>query len=221
MPKLPVVATTDLAAPKKAVVTPLNDQTATFTIRGKGGPFVSNNFSQEAMLMWAATMEKPKKAGDPKPPKKPRDFKAEYLGSMHIAENGGWQGINAAAFRAGMIRACKPAGIEMIQAKSGIFIEPDGFEKDTQVPLVKITKGKPAMFITYTRNGASSVDLRARARWAEGWEAKVRITYDADQYDFKTILNLLERMGRTIGVGAGRPGSKDSAGQGWGTFTVV
>ena len=93
--------------------------------------------------------------------------------------------------------------------------------KDTQVPLVKITKGKPAMFITYTRNGASSVDLRARARWAEGWEAKVRITYDADQYDFKTILNLLERMGRTIGVGAGRPGSKDSAGQGWGTFTVV
>jgi hypothetical protein len=33
-------------------------------------------------------------------------------------------------------------------------------------------------------------------------------------------VNLLDRAGQQVGIGAGRPFSKKSVGQGWGTFSV-
>jgi hypothetical protein len=56
--------------------------------------------------------------------------------------------------------------------------------------------------------------------WREGWEAKLRIRYDADQFSLSDVSNLLARAGMQVGVGEGRPDSKDSAGLGWGLFSL-
>lgn len=111
-------------------------------------------------------------------------------------------------------------GVEMTKAKQCFFIEADGFDAEEGKPLVKITKGKPAKFIDYVRNTNGSTDLRARGRWSAGWECNLRIRYDADLFSDKTVVNILLRAGMTVGVGAGRPFSTASAGQGWGTFTL-
>jgi hypothetical protein len=66
-------------------------------------------------------------------------------------------------------------------------------------------------------------DLRVRAMWNAGWEVDLRIEYDAEIIDANSVVNLLVRAGRQIGVGEGRPDStkSDGAGMGWGTFEVV
>jgi hypothetical protein len=35
------------------------------------------------------------------------------------------------------------------------------------------------------------------------------------------MFNLISRVGEQVGIGAGRPDSKMSAGQGWGTFRLI
>jgi len=57
--------------------------------------------------------------------------------------------------------------------------------------------------------------------WDEGWEAQVRVRYDADQFTLEDLANLLARVGVQVGLGEGRPDSKSSAGMGWGTFMIV
>ena len=56
--------------------------------------------------------------------------------------------------------------------------------------------------------------------WRE-WEAIVNLEYDADMIAERSVVNLLARMGRQVGIGEGRPFSKNSVGQGWGTFVCV
>mgnify|MGYP001580518047 FL=1 len=56
--------------------------------------------------------------------------------------------------------------------------------------------------------------------WREGWEARVRIRYDGDQFSLADVSNLLARAGLQVGVGEGRADSKNSAGIGWGFFAM-
>lgn len=56
--------------------------------------------------------------------------------------------------------------------------------------------------------------------WEE-WAADVRIRYDADQFSLTDVSNLISRVGSQVGVGEGRPDSKNSAGMGWGTFRLA
>jgi hypothetical protein len=48
----------------------------------------------------------------------------------------------------------------------------------------------------------------------------VTVQFDADMITAQSIVNLLDRAGKQVGIGAGRPFSKKSVGQGWGTFSV-
>jgi hypothetical protein len=57
--------------------------------------------------------------------------------------------------------------------------------------------------------------------WNPGWEAIVTMRYDGDMFGATDMANLLSRVGMQVGVGCGRPDSRDSAGVGWGTFDVV
>ncbi len=110
----------------------------------------------------------------------------------------------------------------MTLAKLSVFVVADGYERDrfgTQ-PLVKITKGKPERTDFAVRNATGVADIRPRPMWAEGWEAVVTIRFDADQFTLSDVTNLLARRGEQVGIGAGRPDSKDSAGMGWGTFRI-
>jgi hypothetical protein len=56
--------------------------------------------------------------------------------------------------------------------------------------------------------------------WEPGWEATVRIRFDADLFTITDVANLLRRAGLQVGVGEGRPDSKKSAGMGWGIFDI-
>jgi hypothetical protein len=55
--------------------------------------------------------------------------------------------------------------------------------------------------------------------WDE-WRAEVRIRFNAEQFTELDVANLLLHAGISIGIGEGRPFSRNSAGLGWGTFTL-
>jgi hypothetical protein len=53
------------------------------------------------------------------------------------------------------------------------------------------------------------------------WSAKLRIEYDAGMFSLSDLANLITRLGRQVGIGEGRPDSKNSAGIGFGKFTLT
>jgi len=182
-------------------------------------PLVENKFSAKAKQDIIAKQT----AGSTSRSKKTReskDFDKLYEDAIHQA-NEGWYGIPAPAFRSAMISACRLVGYVMTRAKLAIFVLPDGFDKDDRTPLVRITKGEPSRFDAAVRLETGVCDIRSRPMWEPGWEATVRIEFDADQLTTKDIYNLLYRAGKQIGILEGRPDSKKSNGQGWGLFDLV
>lgn len=199
-------------------IRPPNFQVAKFCIRGTA-PYVQNKFSAEDRRKMHLAHEEGEKSRKNKK-KEPKDFKKCYEGSLRKTADG-WFGIPAPAFRNGMIDACRMVGFTMTHAKCSLFIVADGYDADDGMPLVKITKGKPAYYEVPVVNDGGSPDLRARGRWDEGWEAEVSVRFNADQFTVEDVANLLMWMGISIGVGAGRPFSKDSPGTGCGTFELL
>ena len=130
-----------------------------------------------------------------------------------------WEGMNAAAFRAGMISACRLVGFKMTLAKLSVFIEADGFDAKDGIPLIRIY-GQSETFTAHTRNSTGVVDVRSRPMYRQ-WAANLRIRFDADQFQVSDVINLISRVGLQVGIGAGRPDSKSSSGCGWGMFRVV
>jgi hypothetical protein len=151
--------------------------------------------------------------------REPKDFDELYQRARHLS-TGGWDGIPAPAFRNAMIAACRTVGFTMTIAKCSIFVLADGYDENGN-PLVKITKGKPKQRRDPVLNDSGVVDIRARPMWEAGWEAIVRVRWDADQFSASDVVNLLARAGVQIGLCEGRPFSKNSYGQGWGTFEVI
>lgn len=203
---------------EKVVIKPPKFQIAAIRIRGIA-PLVMHAFSQKAV----DTMINTQAAGQQAQSKRrrdPKDFKAVYKAAMHVSRNG-WAGIPASAFRKAMISACRTVGFKMTLAKLSIFIVPDGFDKNSGDPLVKITRGKPREHFAPARNDNGSTDIRCRPMWEDGWEAIVRVRWDADQFSASDIVNLFSRAGQQVGVLEGRPDSKNSAGLDWGMFEIV
>jgi len=194
-----------------------NFKVAEFNIRGNA-PFVQNAFPEKARNEIRATQEAGS-TGKKGKKREPKDFQAAYENAKHVSTDG-WAGIPASAFRAAMVSACKTVGFMMTRAKQAIFIVADGFSRDGY-PLVKITNGEPHYSEMYVRPEKGGVDLRPRPMWDPGWEATVRVRYDADLFTLQDCANLLMRAGIQVGVGEGRPDSKKSCGMGWGTFDIL
>lgn len=194
-----------------------NFQTVEFTIVGTA-PLVINKFSQKVKEEMhrkhegGSTTKKGTK-------REAKNFQDNYEQAKHISCEG-WCGLPASAFRAAMISACRLVGFKMTLAKLAIFVEADGFDRDENTPLIKITKGDPEYFETATRNETGVPDLRARPLWKPGWEAIVRIRFDADIFTLSDVTNLMNRVGQQVGLCEGRPDSKRSTGMGWGLFTL-
>jgi|SRR6516164_247514 hypothetical protein len=179
-------------------------------------PFVMHKFSQKARNQIIATQ----KAGGQAKGKKvrePKDFDEVYAGAMHLSPEG-WCGVPAGAFRNAMISACRTVGYKMTHAKLAAFVLADGYDRDDETPLVRIY-GEPRRHTTYARNDNGSVDIRVRPMW-KTWTMMVRIRYDADMFAQEDIYNLMMRVGQQVGIGEGRPDSKNSAGMGWGLFDL-
>ena len=190
---------------------------AEFVVVGTS-PYVQNKFSHKAGQKMKEKQEQGSQ-GKKGTKREPKDFKQCYEDAKHKAK-AGWCGIPAPAFRNAMISACRVVGFKMTHAKLSVFTEADGYDVDDGTPLVRITKGEPIYHEAAVRLESGVCDIHARPMWREGWEARVRIRYDGDQFSLADVSNLLARAGLQVGVGEGRADSKNSAGIGWGFFAM-
>lgn len=185
-------------------------------VRIKGvSPYVQHRFYNKGDIIaaqQAGSQAKSKKVREPK------NFDDLYRKAMHISREG-WCGIPAGGLRNAMISACRTVGYKMTHAKLGAMVLADGFDADDGTPLVRID-GEPRQHFAHARNDNGSVDIRCRPMWEE-WGATVRIRFDAGMFSETDIVNLMMRVGMQVGVGEGRPDSRDSAGLGWGLFELV
>jgi hypothetical protein len=207
-----------MAKSDSTVITISKPNMGTITVPIVGdAPYVQARFSQKAQqamkskMLAGSTAKKGTK-------REPRDFDADFIGAQHISEEG-WIGIPAAAFRKAMIDVCRAVNFKMTHAKMSVFIESDGLDKVDGMPLVKLIAGEPERLEMATRNATGVPDIRVRPMWRK-WGAKVRIRFDADQFTATDVVNLLSRAGQQIGIGEGRPFSRESAGMGYGVFSV-
>lgn len=190
-------------------------------------PYVQAKFSSKAKTVMREKMIEGSRARKGKA-RESRDFEADFRGAQHISSEG-WHGIPAPAFRQAFISACRLVGFRMTLAKLSLFVEADGFDAEDGTPLVRLHSdpvkidGKkvtlPRPIERHVRNATGVVDLRVRPLW-DNWWAEPTIKWDADMFNSSDIVNLLARVGAQVGIGEGRPDSKQSTGQGWGTFRV-
>lgn len=206
---------------ERLVILKPNMKVGQFKIVGTA-PLVQHKFSAKARMAIKLTHEQKDEKGDTatakKPKKAPRNFKQEYLDAMHVGEDGK-QGFPCTAIRAALIRACSTAGYVMTKAKMSLFCLTDTLDAEEGVGLFYF-KGKPEQHEGMVRlaKGVCSIAVRPMYRV---WSATLNLKWDDDQFHMQDVVNLLIRAGETVGIGEGRPFSKDSSGNGWGTFRVL
>lgn len=197
-------------------VKPVNFEYRTFRIRGTA-PYMQCRFSEKALTKMAEAQKAGQQARG-KRVREPRDFDGDYLAAMHKDEKGRL-GIPAPAFRNALISTCRLVGFKMTIAKLSCFVEADCFDAQDGTPLVLI-HGEPERTDLPVRNATGTADIRVRPMWRDWW-ADLRLKWDADQFTLEDVINLLERAGQQVGIGEGRPDSKNSNGLGLGTFRMV
>jgi len=202
-----------------ANISPANIVRTTLRIKGTA-PLVQNRFSQKAKAAMMASMATPKSAKKAKTERPVRNYEEDFRQAQHVAV-GGWNGIPCSSFRAAMIDACRTCGIMMTRAKMSVFVLPDGFDALEGTPLVRIySDSPPERMESLVRPENGGADIRIRPMWRD-WHCDVTLEFDADMITAESVVNLLDRAGRQVGVGEGRPFSKNSVGQGWGTFQII
>lgn len=213
-------ATDDAAEERQMIltVTQPNFQEVAFTIEGTS-PYCQNRFGSKAMQEMHDQQAKGS-AAKAKKKRDPKDFDQLYQDAKHISTSG-WCGIPCSGLRSAMISACRCAGVVMTQAKLAVFVEPDGWDAMNFDGLVRITKGEPKYFEAPVRNASGVIDLRARPVWDPGWQAVVRLRFDAGMIGASDVANLLYRVGQQVGIGEGRHDSRKSCGLGWGCFKIL
>ena len=189
---------------------------AQFPIKGNA-PYVQNAFPEKARQMMrdkqaAGSQAKKGKARDAK------DFELCYEQAQHKS-TAGWNGIPSSAFRKAMISACRLVDFKMTLAKLSLFVVADGYDGLDGTPLTRIV-GEPHYVEHAVRNETGVADIRPRPMWND-WSAVVTLRWDAGQFSMTDVANLMMRVGIQVGIGEGRPDSKNSAGMGWGTFDLV
>lgn len=199
------------------VITPAKFEIAAVDIIGIA-PYVQHKFSAKAQNTMIETQQAGQQAKKGRR-RDPKNFDSVYDAALYKSMEG-WHGMPASAFRNACISACRIVGFKMTIAKLSIFFEADGFDAESGTPLIRITKGEPEQHFAPARNSNGSTDIRCRPMWRPGWEATIRVRWDADQFSASDIANLIARVGLQVGIGEGRPDSRMSAGVGWGMFRI-
>jgi hypothetical protein len=195
------------------VISPPKIKTVEFKIVGSA-PYMQHRFSKKMELLQGHIEGKQK--GKRKEHEK-KDVEKDLESASYILKDGSF-GIPASSFRAALISACRLASFKMTLAKLSLFIESDGNDINDGIPCVKIN-GKREMSIMTARNANGMPDVRIRPIWYS-WNAKVRIRFDESQFNLVDVYNLFLRVGMQVGIGEGRPDSKQSAGLGYGLFDI-
>ena len=200
----------------ESVIKPPKFQTGEFTIRGLA-PLVIHRFPKKVEHEMKLKMETGKAASS----KKNREAKStdDLFEQSRYKSKEGWDGFHASAIRCAMISACRLVGFKMVLAKLSVFVVQDGWDaQQPQIPLIRIYgEAIKQEDVARVQTGQPYVTVRAAYH---DWTAKIRIRWDADQFTTDDISSLLSRAGMQVGIGEGRPDSKNSAGMGWGIFTI-
>lgn len=197
-------------------IKPPNFQEAEFRIKGIA-PLVIHRFSAKTKNEMKLKMEAGKAAGSKKN-REPKNTDDSYNESRYISKEG-WDGFHAGGVRCALISACRLVNFKMTLAKLSIFVQPDGWDAtEPQIPLIRII-GKPQKQEDMARVETGQPYVTIRAAY-HNWGAKISIRWDADQFTIRDISNLLSRVGLQVGLGEGRPDSKNSPGMGWGLFEL-
>lgn len=197
-------------------IAPPNIKTAVFKIIGTA-PLVIHRFSAKAKN---GMLDKMKEGSVAKKGKKREalDTDAAFNQARYVSKEG-WDGFNAASIRCALISACRLVGFKMTLAKLSVFVEAEGRDAtEPEIALIRI-HGKPRKTEMVARVETGQAYVTIRPSYDE-WSAKVRVRFDADQFTVLDLTNLLARAGEQVGIGEGRPDSKNSAGMGWGTFKI-
>lgn len=179
-------------------------------------PYMQLRFSAKAIAKIRTTQEAGQQSRSRKV-REARNFADDYRQAMHLLPDGR-HGIPCSAFRNAMISACRIVGFKMTIAKLSVFVEEDGWDVVDGTPLVAI-EGTPEMTVMPARNVTGVIDLRVRPLW-RAWQTQIVVRWDADQFSETDIYHLLNRAGQQVGIGEGRPDSRDSAGLGYGLFRI-
>ncbi len=179
---------------------------------------VQHRFSAKIKAQMKQKMEEGKSAGSKKN-REAKDTDVSFQEARYISP-AGWDGFNAAALRNAMISACRLVGFKMTLAKLSLFVEADGYDAaEPQIPLIR-NYGTPTKQEDMARVETGQPYVTVRAAY-HGWKSTVRIRFDQDQFSVEDVANLLQRVGLQVGLGEGRPDSKNSAGMGWGLFSIA
>ena len=201
----------------KLTISNPNFQTVKFKIVGTSSLMV-HHFGEKARKQIIAKQTSENKVAGKRPPK---DYKAEFESARYRAAGAGWDGFYAGAIRNAMIAAARYVdGLQMTKSKGLFFIRAEGRDRTDGTPLVRIRGCKAVHDTRPARNDDGGADIRNRPRF-DNWHAEVSIDFDADAMSAQDIANLLQRAGTQVGICDGRPGSPNSNGMGFGTFTVA
>jgi hypothetical protein len=205
-----------MATAQTVTIKPPNFGVVQFEARGIA-PLVIHRFSAKTKQQMKDKMETGKAASS----KKTREARLtdDLYEEARYRSKDGWDGFHAGSVRAALISACRLVGFKMTLAKLSVFVEADGVDaQEPQIPLIRIY-GTPTKQEDMARVETGQPYVTVRAAYHE-WSAKIRIRFDADQFTLQDVSNLMARVGLQVGIGEGRPDSKNSAGMGWGLFTI-
>ena len=156
--------------------------------------------------------------GSPKSYREAKQTDELFEEAKYVSKDG-WEGFHAGSVRNAMISACRLVGFKMTLAKMSVFVVNDGWDKEEpQITLIRIY-GDSVKQEDMARVETGQPYVTVRAAYHQ-WSANIKIKWDADQFTIDDITNLLSRVGVQVGIGEGRPDSKNSAGMGWGTFEL-
>lgn len=197
-------------------IKPPKFRTTAFRLVGTS-PYMQARFSAKAMQAMMAKMAAGSTA-KAKKQREARDFDADFKAAQHVSTKG-WIGVPAAALRNASIDVCRMVGFKMTHARMSIFFEADDFDVVDGTPLIKLIAGAPEKTEIAVRNQTGVIDIRVRPMWRE-WALVARVRFDEDQFTLSDVANLIARAGMQVGIGEGRPFSRESNGMGFGLFRV-
>lgn len=203
------------AVKSPAVIRPLKMLEAKWRFVGTA-PYVANKFSEESKRQMMAKQMQGSRSSKERGKREAKVF--DHTALVHYSTEG-WPGVPCSSIRSAAISACRLVGFKMTLAKLALFVLPEGFDRDESTPLCKLegTLERRDLAVTLA---TGATDICARPFFWP-WEMMVQLQWDADLFDTMDVQALLVRVGQQVGIGSGRPDSKNSSGQGWGTFHVM